>query len=899
MKFFTRIRISSHGEGGFSLAEVMMAGLILVIAVLPMTGMFDGAFQASQAAYDLNLSQECMRLYAEQVLNIPFYQAHDESDLGVALDVDDHYWGSRSPIYDNTWSDAPHVLAKDYGTDPYPDLKVEIRMAYLDDSLVEGRSLEEAANLTQLDTVWTPRDAYGSDKPITPGGKPLNLIIYEILVTSQKGGTVSDVKMYAAPTGILSNVYIDKIINVSADSTKQGTRYNDLDECISAPHNKNDITVRVYGQGFTETDVQGGLVDVKLVVLDDVDVDLDFDPATAYDVVGGYIEGNIDLHDALSSADPWALWQCRRPEYWDGWLVVDHVISVREDVFVVEYPSPVYHAGASDFNDSDGDKEGLESETDEVITFAAVDYCIQFDPIQYGSVGVIIQLVHSQADVDTGDPLDVINGKIDSLIIDPDSSYGYQTDLEVSAHFDFTGHIGGKYKVRVINCIDRSNPSINTPGNTYFEVEYDPDDPDTYYELQGPPRVDSAYVYEEVPVTTDERHFAFDSREYPYTLEIKGYNFDNLISPLDIKLGYAGDISSDPPVGLVEIGPDSSLVVDENTLRADFTFTDAKTGGNYGRWWLYVRNSNGFGYVLENAFDILEPAPIIYDYSVESYGFWQNYFDVDVQLIGECFNTDALNGEYIDVMIREESVPANDWLANEAMTDPVSSDFGRQLDCAVNLVECDTGVWWLYALDQPAGTTECDHVDDLASPAHDYRTLIEITMGAPRLLTDGVPTDPLDYSLMTQSRYRGCDNAGVWSDWSDWYPSVEGTLFGGSYNAWIWENDPDIEVQWRTEGEMYFEEIRGMGFNKDGTISVQVKNNDAPQGPGMDADWNNLTVMMDRTAPKVWVEMDDPDTDKRTTGPDEGGYARIRLYNSANSTWCDWYINRIRIRSEG
>ena len=223
MSFLKRIRISLGGERGFSLAEVLVAGLILAVAVIPMVGMFDGAYKVSMLSYNINLADECLRLYTEKVRNIPFYHAHEEDAPDAELDVDDKYWGSRSPINSNSWNTAPQVEMKALDVEPYPDMSVSIKMSYVDDEQVGGVTMAEAADATSLAEGWGPKGTdylYGYDRPKTPGGKALNLILYEVTVTTREGQVFSDTELYASPTDVVANVYIDKVVNVSADTTK-------------------------------------------------------------------------------------------------------------------------------------------------------------------------------------------------------------------------------------------------------------------------------------------------------------------------------------------------------------------------------------------------------------------------------------------------------------------------------------------------------------------------------------------------------------------------------------------------------------------------------------------------------------------------------------------------------
>lgn len=897
MGFLKRFRIPVGREGGFSLAEVMMAGFILVIAVIPMVGMFDGAHQVSMAAFDINLSEECLGHYTEQVMNMPFYVPHETVTPPELRDVDDHYWGTRPTVYDNSWDNAPEVEMKALGAEPYKEMSVTIKMSYVDEEQVEGKTLAEAANATELSSDWEPIKLYGYDRPKTPTGKTLNLILYEIKVTTDRGRIITSTQLYASPTDVVANVYIDKVVNVSADASKKGTRDNEMGDCISAPHNKDSVTLRFYGEGFEQADVDAGLVSVELVRIDDNNISLTADPV--YGEEGGrrYLEGTVNLTSGgkiPSEENPNVWYPRRKPGYWHAWLVVNHVISVKNDIFVVEYPEPVYMSPGSDFADSDGDKSGEESSTDEVLTLHNVDYVTDFMAVTYPNpgIGAVVQLVHTQNDPTTGEPIEIINGS--DLVISPDAQQGYAQGLTVTAHFDFTARVGGDYYLRVINCIDRATPDIEVMGNTHFALDGGP-----YYYLEGPPAIYEAYVkgYVELPETYVEsttpqtRCFCYDEREYKYWLHIDGVNFDELVS---LKLGIG---AATPPDGDNVFEADFVDPIDEYTLEAVFDIAPNVAAGQYGKYWLYAENGNGFGAVLDPAIEIRRPAPIIYYYEVKSLGTWQNYYDIDVDIEGECFDVDAVAGTDFDVMILEAADPDNNWLGTEALDDPAASEYGRHVDCALNLVDCDTGQWVLYGLSQPAGLTDSGFTDTIVDPQVTYIENFNVTVGTPMLLTEGIPASGDPWSIRVTSRYRDWEHVGgvwQWSAWKAWQTSTE----GNGNAATCSENDPDWpeeDQDWRTEGQGYLAVVRGIGFEKAG-LSVHAANNAAPQGPAMDATWNAVPVFADRATLQVWAEMDE--TMAQTTGPNEGGYIRLQLMNPSVGAWGSWYDNRIRLLAQ-
>jgi len=229
----------------------------------------------------------------------------------------------------------------------------------------------------------------------------------------------------------------------------------------------------------------------------------------------------------------------------------------------------------------------------------------------------------------------------------------------------------------------------------------------------------------------------------------------------------------------------------------------------------------------------------------------------------------------------------------------VVTELGRLVDCYINLVDCDVhadGDWELFGKSQPAGLTKSGYMDPIQSVS--YTSTIDVIVGDPILLTEDVPVAGEDWSLEITSHYKDWyDDEGEWkwSDWFAWQTSTE----GNGQPAWANENDPDWpegSQDYRTRGEMYFSELRGMGFNKDNTMMVEARNDEYPnRGPGMQALWIDQVVLMDRSIPMVWIEM--VEADAQTTGPDEGGMGRVRLRNNALGTWEDWYMDRFRMQA--
>jgi Tfp pilus assembly protein PilV len=59
-------------ETGYSLVEVMVAIIVLTVAVVPMTGMFEAAIQAANASGDYDEARTCAIQKLEQVKSLPY-----------------------------------------------------------------------------------------------------------------------------------------------------------------------------------------------------------------------------------------------------------------------------------------------------------------------------------------------------------------------------------------------------------------------------------------------------------------------------------------------------------------------------------------------------------------------------------------------------------------------------------------------------------------------------------------------------------------------------------------------------------------------------------------------------------------------------------------------------------
>ncbi len=75
-----RLRKALNDQEGFSLAEMLVAGLILVVALIPIIRMFDASFTGMRAFERMQKSVICAQAALEKIRSIPFYEPHKDTD---------------------------------------------------------------------------------------------------------------------------------------------------------------------------------------------------------------------------------------------------------------------------------------------------------------------------------------------------------------------------------------------------------------------------------------------------------------------------------------------------------------------------------------------------------------------------------------------------------------------------------------------------------------------------------------------------------------------------------------------------------------------------------------------------------------------------------------------------
>ncbi len=719
------------GEGGFSLAEVMVAFLILGVSVLPMVGMFDSSFKVTRMAYEKNASQQCGNYFLESVRNIPFYDAHnyDEIGTGVKKDVDDYYWGERARVggsLDNSWKEEHAVVMKDFGAEPYPDLQVKVNMGYVDHArLGTGTPLTEAMATMHRDWVPYPisTSQVGKDKPVDQNGIEINVMVYE--VTVYESGSSAPVyrvsSVYSSPK-VSANLYVNKVVNVSVDATKRGQHINDSgtpedpsdDYCDSAPHTKSQIDVRIYGEGFSDNRT-GGNWDMRatLVRLDDADVQVSITDIRVNPLGLDEIDGRISL-DSGGVASPWS--PRKKPGSWDIIISELSVASAKQGVFVVEYPPP----RVTDFLDKDGagDKVGSAASKSEVIRVWG-DLMVKPSAV----TGAVLQLLRDSdangvPDDDNGDgvPDENINGTNTEIVV-PGGSDGYATGLQVRASFDFTGHTATTYLLRVVNCVSASAPGVGEGflGNTYHIAS-------GHYRINlFPPQPSEIYVEGSEP----HRHFIYDERSYGYNLRVKG---ENLVEGMTARIGR-GPV----PNGSVAVAAKQVNLIDSENAIAVFDPIDIPNGHrDFTDWWVYVEAPGGLSGYLENAFSIRTPRPIIYQLAYRNGpgGFYHNYHSIGARIEGECFEDSGYRILY-ESGNPGGGAPVTTYEVGVADGGMAKSLAGTQVfEFQLNLIHVAAGNRRLW-VESPTGVTDDGYTDHITG--YSYSARVPVVAAAAQL----------------------------------------------------------------------------------------------------------------------------------------------------------------------
>lgn len=670
-RMLKRILMPARRQEGFSIVEVMMAGLVLAMVSMPMMQMFSASLQITQLTDDYNKVQVCTRSYAEMVRALPFWKAYNGTDR----DVDDFFWGDGRGI-NNNWSTAPEVVYKAYGTTTYPQFKVTVKMVYLTSDLAEATMMSK----------WGPKKP-SYDQPLSSDNTVLHMIKYEVKAywQSSTGGeknfsTTAIRTDTAAEIGLL----ITTCTNTSADATKHGSRYGEADD-NTAPHTKDSITVNIKGKGFVKS---GITTTVKLAMDKNADI-----PMTITSITNTEIIGTINLSSGGTTGFGWS--PKRTPGGWAVMVFLDRAFEVLYEGFIVEFPTP---------------KLTVVSPTTGKDTASALSIVVTGSPILSlgGTCKAVLRLVKKNAD-GTPDASKAIDSTAVATVTTTGTA-GYTTSPNyITATFNLTGEELGEYYLWVINCKDYGN--LGDLGNVTGSSQNATAGAFVFTIIQVPPSVTNVYE-----TASPNRTYGFNNRTY--NLTIKGSDFDTA-NGVTVYLGRPNAAPAAP-----RAQGTSAIVSDASTITANFNLS--ALAGNEGQCWAYVQNNgSGLSGSKASAFEVRRPPRVTTVSNVDTDTrvagtFKYNYYDIDTQLTGQDFYSGYQVYYQKSTGGTTYQVGVNDGAETFAYSN------GTTFNCELNLIDLPVGTYNIWVADASDSTNATS-----ASFACEYGAPILFTESSP------------------------------------------------------------------------------------------------------------------------------------------------------------------------
>ncbi len=268
----------ARNQGGFSIAEVMVAGALLTLVSLPMMQMFGTSYRVANLTEDLNKVQVCVRHFTEETRATPYYEPYVAAEGD--RDMDDFYWGDGRGVA-NTWGAAPEILVKGYDVNPYPQFRVTAKMVYLNDDISEAT----------MRNTWGPKTP-NRDDPVDSTNKPVNMIKFQVKAYWKVDGAETSTSNHSL-VSIMTRSQVQANLGVSeclVEAAKQGTMTN------SAPHIYNTVNITITGFGFKS----GCTASLLMPANNDIAVKgLTFVDSTT-------LTGYVDLAADGTSGKPWS-----------------------------------------------------------------------------------------------------------------------------------------------------------------------------------------------------------------------------------------------------------------------------------------------------------------------------------------------------------------------------------------------------------------------------------------------------------------------------------------------------------------------------------------------------------------------------------------------------------------
>lgn len=697
-----RFRRGLNRQEGFTMAEVLVAGMVMVVALIPVIRMFDTSVQGMLVSAKNQGAANCARTALEQVCSLPFYEPYK----GTNKDIDDFFWdveggtrGISNPAISgddpNTpeveypgpnWRLIPKVTYKEYGTFAgYTNYKVDVQIAYLDSD----------TGVSTMFPEWGPKKA-GKDRPRNANNDLVHLLLVRVTVywMTSDGERSQSLEQVVTDTSTTYNVGVSRV-----RVTGPASVINDPKLPNAAAHYPNvDTEVEIEGFGFK---LGSGLnkadgLNVYLVrpQYNDVRVTLvEYDPSKPVDDPERYIhtkeDGTKVVKGKVNLYDPYGTKQRLAIGYWSVKLSQETIINAYLfNGFIVQYPKPRVTDFGNDAYWSDPVNKYIGYNNQ-----SAVKMRIYGDTFITAVKNPTPVLVLYAADGET--VLDQTVGTVSGVYLasgypttkTADSNKGYspnpasRTPLVIEATFDLTKVRAGLYEILVYN---------TDPGNVVGHVMSDRV-PGIRYEIKDvPPEVNGIYS----SGTTDSR--VYNNAGNPWNLEITGKYFNTVVyssygytEPLEVYL--CSQVVDGEPAGNWVKGTDVN-VISSTSFYASFDLSTLPVG-NYK---VFVRN-------LKYDQSVPDPVPnpkgwttgaplAVYNFggSLTAFApdpgnsFYENYYDIPSKI----------NGGGFDQMTKVSLYSDTGEITEYAITSDCTKNSDTQMSVNLNLLACSSARSW-------------------------------------------------------------------------------------------------------------------------------------------------------------------------------------------------------------
>ncbi len=320
-------------EGGFTLAEILVAGLILVVALIPIVRMFDTSFAGIRSLSGVHKSVALGQKVMEEIKSMPYYVPCDEEQGKV--DIDDHFWGDRSPVNYNPasgdepdWESIPEVTIPKYAygnIDKHHEYRVGVKLSYMGENMKPVEMKED----------WGPmKVAY--DHPRDKDNRSIQLLLVQVNVYTMKGQDEVEEHRVEAIVTATEAVYGLGITRIIVDGPDEilGSR---SDAAAHDPNKTIDVTIE--GWGFMPTNDPNKKFEVQLERPDFNPVEITIPNINA--CTDTVIKGKVTLGTSKNNNDAKNKWKPREPiGYWSVKVRQDITSTYLYNGFICEYPAP-------------------------------------------------------------------------------------------------------------------------------------------------------------------------------------------------------------------------------------------------------------------------------------------------------------------------------------------------------------------------------------------------------------------------------------------------------------------------------------------------------------------------------------------------------------------------------